>query len=384
MKILVLGAGRVGSAMAVDLAKDSSFDVRVADRDTARLAQLEQSHGILGERVDFSLPGTVARAVRDADMVVSAVPGFLGFRTLRVILEESRPVVDIAFFPEDPFALDELAKRSGVTAIVDCGVAPGMSNLLTGYASSQLDSTSSVAIYVGGLPEQRIGPFEYRAVFSPIDVIEEYTRPARVVQDGHIVIHDALADSEIIHFDGIGDLEAFTTDGLRTLAQTIAAPDMIEKTLRYPGHADKIRLLREIGLFSDVPVEIDGTGSIRPIDLTTALLFPLWELKPGEQDLTIMRIQVRGMKDGAPLRYTYDLLDRFDTETNTTSMARTTGYTATAAVRMAAEGLFSEPGIHPPEHIGRRADCVRFMLDKLAERGIVYRESIRRLEPGQP
>lgn len=376
MKTVVLGAGRVGSAMAVDLARDKRFDVRVADRDTSQLARLEQAQGIRGERVDFSLPSTVARAVQDADLVISAVPGFLGFRTLRAIIEAGKNVVDIAFFSEDPFELDELAQHAGVTAIVDCGVAPGMSNLLVGHASSLLDQTESVTIYVGGLPENREGPFEYRAVFSPIDVIEEYIRPARIVKDGKIVVREALSEIEILHFPEAGDLEAFNTDGLRTLADTIDAPNMIEKTLRYPGHAEKMQLLRDMGLFSTEEVELQDGTSMRPIDLTTKLLFPLWELKEGERDLTVMRIQVSGIKDGTTVRYTYDLLDRFDEVSGTTSMARTTGYTATMAARMMAAGLFDKTGIHPPEFIGRVPECVDFMLDGLRDRGIVYRESI--------
>ena len=376
MKILVLGAGRVGSAIAVDLAKDDRFEVRAADRDDARLRSLEDAYGILGERVDFSLPTTVTRAVGHADAVISAVPGFLGYRTLQAVLAAARPVVDIAFFPEDPLTLDEEAKRAGVPAIVDCGVAPGMSNVLVAHADRRLDTTTSVAIYVGGLPETRVGPFEYRAVFSPIDVIEEYTRPARVVVDSSVTVRDALSDVEIIHVPGVGDLEAFTTDGLRTLVGTIDAPQMIEKTLRYPGHAAKVQLLRDIGLFSPEPVNLADGSSVRPIDVAAALLFPLWQRQPGERDMTVMRIRVEGVKDAQRTCHTYDLLDRFDADTDTTSMARTTGYAATMALRLVVDGRFTDPGVHPPETLGRRPECVEFLLHGLADRGITYQESI--------
>jgi saccharopine dehydrogenase-like NADP-dependent oxidoreductase len=376
MKTIVLGAGRVGSAMAIDLAKDENFDVRVADRDTGQLARLEQSHGILGERVDFSLPSTIARAIQNADLVISAVPGFLGYQTLQTVLEAGKNVVDIAFFPEDPSELDALAKKNGVTAIIDCGVAPGMSNMLIGHASSELDKTDSIAIYVGGLPTNREGLFEYRAVFSPVDVVEEYTRPSRIVIDGEVIVRDALSEIEILHFPEVGDLEAFNTDGLRTLAHTINAPNMIEKTLRYPGHAEKMQLLRDMGLFGTEEIELKSGVSVRPIDVTTELLFPLWEMKEGERDLTVMRIQVDGIKDGNPHSFTYDLLDKYDETTGTTSMARTTGYAATMAARMLREGLFNEPGVYPPEFVGRIPACVQFVLDGLRERGIVYRETI--------
>jgi lysine 6-dehydrogenase len=375
MEIVVLGAGRVGSAMAVDLAKEGTFEVRAADRDAARLANLLERHGVRGERVDFSLPSTVARAIEGADLVVSAVPGFLGFRTLQAIIESETNVVDIAFFPEDPFELDRLAKEHGVIAVVDCGVAPGMSNLLVGHADALLDRTESVAIYVGGLPTQRIPPYEYRAVFSPIDVIEEYTRPARLIAGGQLVTEPALSHLELLDFEDVGTLEAFLTDGLRTLARTIDAPDMIEKTLRYPGHAEKIGLLRETGFLSDAPIDVDG-HDIRPIDLSTALLFPIWELKEGEEDLTVMRIEVEGTAQDQRTRYTYDLLDRYDPVTRTTSMARTTGYTATMTVRLLASGRWDQPGIVPPEFIGRDPKSVEFILAGLRERGIEYRETV--------
>lgn len=378
MNIVVLGAGRVGSAMAIDLARDDTFDVRVADRDAGRLARLDQAYGIPGERIDFSLPSTVVRAVSDADAVVSAAPGFLGFRTLQAALKTGKPVVDIAFFPEDPFRLDELARENGVTAIVDCGVAPGLSNLLVGQAASQLDQTDAVSIYVGGLPETRAGLFEYRAVFSPIDVIEEYTRPAGIVKDGVFMTREALSERELLHFDETGELEAFCTDGLRTLTRTIDAPNMIEKTLRYPGHAEKMKLLRDIGFFSEDALRLPDGSSIRPIDLTTSLLFPLWELQEGERDLTVMRIHVDGRIGSVPTRYTYDLIDRYDDATRTTSMARTTGYVATMMLRALADGLYSEPGIHPPEHIGACAQCVEFIREGLEARGVRYRDSVLR------
>jgi len=283
--------------------------------------------------------------------------------------------VDIAFFPEDPFTLNKLAKEKGVIAIMDCGVAPGMSNILIGYVDHLLDETESVHIYVGGLPIVRQWPYEYKAVFSPLDVIEEYTRPARFVENGRVVTRPALTDLERVDFEGVGTLEAFNTDGLRTLIQTIPAPNMKEKTLRYPGHAEKMAVLRETGFFSQEPIKVNGI-SVRPIDVTASLLFPMWELKPDEEDITIMRVVVEGRRENKRLRYTYDLFDRFDRKTLTTSMSRTTGYTATAVVRLLAEGLYDRFGISPPEYLGQKPECVQFILERLKERGIIYKESI--------
>ncbi len=374
MNIVVLGAGRVGRTMAIDLAKESRFHVLVADRDAKSLDSLRASHGIDGEKIDLSLASAVRKVIVKADFVVSAVPGFLGFRTLEAVLESGKNVVDIAFFPEDPFALDELARAKKVTALVDCGVAPGMSNLLVGRAASQLERTDRVRIYVGGLPAVRRWPYEYQAGFSPIDVIEEYTRPARVVRNRKVEVVPALSEVESIDFPGLGTLEAFVTDGLRTLASTIDAPDMIEKTMRYPGHAERMRMLRETGFFSETPMDVDGV-SVRPIDVATRLLFPMWQMKEGDEDVTIMRIVVEGAGKKGLTRMTYDLVDRFDRATGTSAMARTTGYTATTAIRMLAAGKWDEPGIVPPERLGQSAACTEFMLSGLRERNIVYRES---------
>jgi len=265
-----------------------------------------------------------------------------------------------------------------VTAIVDCGVAPGMSNVLIGYIDHLLDKTETALIYVGGLPEVRQWPYEYKAVFSPIDVIEEYTRPARYVENGNLVTRPALSDAEYLDFPNIGTLEAFNSDGLRTLAETIDAPNMKEKTLRYPGHIEKMAVLRETGFFNKEEIDIKGI-KISPLEFTSKLLFPKWQLKEGESDITVMRVIVEGTKDGEKLKYTYDLFDRLDKETNTHSMARTTGYTATMAIRMLAKGLYEEKGISPPEFIGRKPECVRFILKGLEDRGIFYKESIERL-----
>ena len=375
MKIIVLGAGLVGGPMAVDLALEDRFDVTVADINPTALDKLAAQADITPLETDLSKPDQITELVRGYDFVVDAVPGFMGFQTLKAIIQAGRNVIDIAFFPEDPFLLDDLAKEMGVVAIMDCGVFPGMGSALIGRAARRLDSVESVLTYVGGLPEVRQWPWEYKAVFSPIDVIEEYTRPARYVENGALVTRPALSDPELIDFPEVGTLEAFNTDGLRTLIQTIGAPNMKEKTLRYPGHIDKMRLLRESGFFSEEPLEVNGQ-MVRPLDFTGKLLFPQWQLGPGEGDITVLQIMIEGQKDGRQVHYRYDLLDRFDHETGTTSMARTTGYSATIALRLVADGLYDHKGISPPEYLGREPGCVPYLLKGLEERGMKYDESI--------
>ncbi|MFC1782279.1 saccharopine dehydrogenase family protein [Planctomycetota bacterium] len=379
MKVIVLGAGLVGGPMALDLAWDSQFEVGAADVNKDALDKLKKHTSIATKQTDLSDPVHVKNLVADYDMVISAVPGYLGFLTLKAVIEAGKNVVDIAFFAEDPFQLDSLAKKNGVTALVDCGVAPGMSNILIGHVDKQLDQTESAVIYVGGLPKERQRPYEYKAGFSPIDVIEEYTRPARFVRNGQVVTKPALSDPELIEFPEVGTLEAFNSDGLRTLIETINAPNMIEKTLRYPGHIEKIAVLGETGFFRTDQIEVKGV-KIRPLDLTTQLLFPLWKLGEQEADFTVMRIIVEGIKDDAQLRITFNLLDRYDPTTRTHSMARTTGYTATAVLRMIGRGLYNRTGISPPEFIGRQPQCVDFIRRELQTRGIIYRETTEKIE----
>jgi lysine 6-dehydrogenase len=374
MKVIILGAGLVGGPMAIDLAKNGEFEVTVADIREEALAVLKTKN-IPVIKKDLSDPAEVEKLVSGYDMAINAVPGFMGYRTLEAIIRAGKNVVDIAFFPEDPFSLDELAIKNNVIAIMDCGVAPGMSNILTGYANHLLDETDTAITYVGGLPVVREWPYEYKAVFSPVDVIEEYTRPARYIENGHWVTRPALSDAEFLDFSGIGTLEAFNSDGMRSLGITIKAKNIKEKTLRYPGHIEKMAVLRETGFFSKEEIEIKGM-KISPLDFTAKLLFPKWKLKEGEEDITVMKVMVEGRKDGKNLRYTWDLFDRFDKATSTHSMARTTGYTATMALRMIAKGLYNRKGLSVPEYIGKFENCVEFMLKGLEERNVKYTQKV--------
>ncbi len=375
-RVIILGSGLVGAPMAVDLAKDSRFEVTAVDLDANALESLERErHPIKTIREDLSDTVRLKAIIEPFDLVISAVPGYLGFQSLKAVIESGKDVVDIAFFSEDPFALDDIARRNSVTAIVDCGVSPGMSSILVGHVDRLLDETHDVTIYVGGLPENREWPYEFKAGFSPIDVIEEYIRPARYLANGKTSVKPALSDPERIDFAGIGTLEAFNTDGLRTLLKTIPARNMKEKTLRYPGHVEKMAVLRETGFFNKDVIKVNG-AEIRPLDLTSKLLFPKWKMERNDRDITVLRLIVKGRKDGTRLRYLYEMLDRHDPATDTHSMARTTGYTATLALRMIADGLYRRKGISAPEFIGQQPGCVDFLRSGLKDRGIVYEETV--------
>ncbi|MBN1542262.1 saccharopine dehydrogenase NADP-binding domain-containing protein [candidate division KSB1 bacterium] len=374
MKILVLGAGRVGRVIAIDLNRD--YQVTCIDSDPQTLKHLAarepQVRIMCANAADHNL---IMGLAAESDLVVNALPGHLGFQTLRVLITAGKPIVDISFFAEDPFELEQLTRRYGVTAIVDCGIAPGLCNLLLGHHIDTMQVERYVC-YVGGLPVKRSWPYQYKAPFSPIDVLEEYIRPARMVVRGEQISKPALSDPEIIQCDKeIGALEAFNTDGLRTLLHTMNVPNMKEKTLRYPGHREIMRVFVKSGFLSKTPIDVAG-GSIRPIDMTSALLFPKWLLEEGEQEFTVMRVEISGREDGKPICYEYGILDRTDRETQTTSMARTTGYCCTAAVRLLLQGLFAHPGICPPETIGRNPEAVAFFIKSLAEHRIFLHKKI--------
>ncbi len=366
-KIVILGAGLVGGAIAADLVR--YCDVTAVDiREEALVAVAKK--GVRPLQKDLAMPGAVAEIVGPYDLVVGAVPGFMGYRTVQEVIRAGKNMVDISFFPEDPFSLDEEARENGVSVVIDAGVAPGMSNIFLGYYDAVMEVDRYVC-YVGGLPVIRQWPWEYKAVFSPIDVIEEYIRPARYVENGHLVVRPALSDTELIDFEGIGTLEAWNSDGLRTLLKTTRVPNMIEKTLRYPGTVEYLRVLRESGFFSYEPVEVGGK-KIRPIDMTARLLFPQWKMKPGEEDFTIMQVEIHGKKGGKEQTFIYTLLDRYDRETGVISMARTTGYTCTALVRLMLEERIGKQGIIPPEQVAQNEENFNFILEHLRERNIVY------------
>lgn len=377
MKIIVLGAGLVGSAIIQDLAEDKQYEILAVDLNKQSLDRISGFNGVSTRQTDLSDDKVISNLVSDADLVINAVPGFLGFQTLKQIIQAGKNVVDISFFGEDAFKLDELARKKGVTAIVDCGVAPGLCNIIAGYVTEKMDQVDSYLCYVGGLPEIREWPYEYKVVFSPTDVLEEYTRPARFVENGKEVIYPALSEVELLDFPEIGTLEAFNTDGLRSLLLTLDIPNMREKTMRYPGHANLMRVFRESGFFNQEKVEVDGQ-SVRPLSLTSSLLFDQWKMKDGDRDLTVMQVILEGKEGKDQVVYQYDLVDHYDQEKNVTSMARTTGYTCTIVARLLLEGSIPLTGICPPEKIGEISGLFEILLSEYQKRGINLKETITR------
>ena len=373
--ITVLGTGLVGKAIALDLA--NQHDVVAIDNNKRALDYLNSRNtAIKMVQADLAVESNIINNIKSADIVVSAVPGFMGYQTLKTIVGAGKNVVDIAFFPEDPMQLDELAKEREVTAIIDMGVAPGLSNLVLGFHSKDM-VVENFKCMVGGLPKNPKPPFNYKAPFSPVDVIEEYMRPARLVRNGKLISLPALSEIEHIEFENVGTLEAFNTDGLRTLINTFPdVPNMVEKTLRYPGHASLIQLLKDIGYLDTKNIQ-ESNKTNSPLDLSTALFKKHWELEPKEPEFTIMRINLSGQskQNTTAIDLQYDLYDEYNNETDIGSMARTTGYTCTAAVNLLLDETFDNKGIIPPETVGQDRNCYRKILSYYDDRGIQLRQT---------
>ena len=372
MNIAVLGAGMVGRTIAEDLSFQynvTSFDISDSNLSLLKKDNIKTIRADLGDFDNYS------NLLAAYDMVVCAVPGFMGYRALEAIIKAGKNVADISFFPEDALELDQLAKEKNVTAIVDCGVAPGMSNFILGRYNEEIE-IKSFDCMVGGLPKTRIKPFEYKAPFSPVDVIEEYTRPARYVENGHIITKPALSDAELINFEHAGTLEAFNTDGLRSILFTMShIPDMKEKTLRYPGHISLIQSLKEAGFFEEKEIEMNGI-KISPLKFTSKILFDSWKLQPREAEFTIMTVVLKGNKNGEAVTVEYFLYDEYDEATQTASMSRTTGYTCTAAVNLITKKMFTEKGVFPPELVGKHKACFDYVLNYLEERNVKWIKKI--------
>jgi saccharopine dehydrogenase-like NADP-dependent oxidoreductase len=369
--IIVLGAGMVGSTMAIDMAK--KHHVTITDFSKKALEKaVKKCDKLIPEILDVTNKTLLQKTIKPFDLVICAVPGFLGFETMKAIIEAEKNVVDISFFPENSLELSELAKEKNITAIVDCGVAPGMGNIILGYYNEKLKLTDFECL-VGGLPKIKKWPFSYKAPFSPVDVIEEYTRPARYVENGHIVVKEALSDCEFVDFENVGTLESFNSDGLRSIIFTMPhIKNMKEKTLRYPDHIEYIKVLKESGFFNEEKININGT-EISPLEFSSKVLFNEWKLGDTEEELTVMRITLKGTNEkGENKTIVYNLHDEYCPKTQTSSMARTTGYTATAAANMFLDGLFSEKGVFPPELVGKHKVCFNYILNYLKERNVIY------------
>ncbi|MGC9131206.1 MAG: saccharopine dehydrogenase family protein [Pyrobaculum sp.] len=343
MRVLLMGCGHIGRYIYEALSP--RHEVVAVDKGGACPEALAQD--------------ALEVAVGGYDLVINALPGNVSYKASRRALEAGVDVVDVSFYAEDPFALDEVARRAGARYIPDAGVAPGLSNVLAGRIVADLGRVDELGIYVGGIPERPVGPLGYSITWSPTDLIEEYTRPARVKRGGQVAAVDPLGDVELVH-SPLGLLEAFYTDGLRTLLKTLDVPNMYEKTLRWPGHLEKIKLLRDLGFMSE-------EGDPQPRLVTARLLA---RLKFDVRDVVYMRV----VGAGGVRKIQYEVLAR--PRDGWSAMQVAAGSVAVGMIYVVKD---LEPGVTPPEYIGMSNRLFPRLVATVRQQGVeIVQEVVER------
>jgi lysine 6-dehydrogenase len=354
MRYLVLGGGAQGSACALELVRRGVDHVVVADANVDRPSVLAP---YVGDRlelcsVDASDEAEVARLMTGVDAVACALPYYFNLDMARLAISAGAHFCDLGGNTElvdEQKGLHDDAVSAGVSVVPDCGLAPGMVNILAQGGIDSLDEVSDVRILVGGLPQHPVPPLNYQIVYSMEGVIDYYTTPVLVLEGGRVVEKEALTEVELVDFpEPVGQLEAFlTAGGISRMPYRYEGriPEMTYKTLRYPGHAAVMRAIRDLGLLDLEPVRV-GDVEIRPRDAFIAVVSPKLH-NPGSLDLVVMRVTVSGVYRGAPKRVTYELIDRYDEELGVTAMMRTTGYSLAVTARLQATGVI-DPGVRTP------------------------------------
>lgn len=372
MKILVVGCGKVGSEIARDLSGSDEVDSVVAmDASSQNLKLLRKRvpRKIKTVKLSLSQKTRFHDLLGKVDLVCGALPGRLGFDLMSETIKAGRDTVDISYTPRDAFLLQRGAKEAGCRVVPQCGVAPGFTNMCVGDASRKMDQMSSVRIFVGGLPEKPIPPLNYRIVFSLEDVVNEYSRPVQVIENGRRKKVGALSGRGLTSFPGVGRLEYFLTDGLGSLPRSYPRTiEMHEFTLRYPGHADMMETLRVLGFFERNLVRIGG-AEVEPRQLSIELLRPAMS-QGSPEDFLALRVDVRGVSRGKKAHLRYQLLDHYNRKSGVSAMARTTAYPCTSVALLVGRGMIKQTGIVVPERISEDNGLFQFVLNRLDEHGV--------------
>jgi lysine 6-dehydrogenase len=380
MRMLVLGAGLQGSACAYDLLQNPEVkEVRLADINIQQLPSFLAPYSgprLITTPLDVRDREAVLAVMRSSDAVMSAIPYYFNLELTKRAVEAGVHFADLGGNTDLVIGQKELdaeAKAKGITVVPDCGLAPGMVNVLAQYGIGQLDAVESVKIFVGGLPQRPAPPLHYQVVYSLEGVLDYYTTKSWIIRDGRGQQVDALSEIEHVEFgDGVGTLEAFhTAGGLSTMAFRYDGkiPTMEYKTLRYPGHAAIMAAIRELGLLDLEPVEVKGTKVV-PRDMFIATVGP--RLTRDAPDLVALRVEVRGSVAGTPRRLVWELVDRADEQHGISAMMRTTGYSLSITGQMQVRGEIKPHGVHTPD------ECVpapRYM-EELAKRGARIRQVV--------
>lgn len=378
MKVLIIGCGNIGSVSAQDLVKSvPSTEIVVADKNEKRakdVAEKIEKDNVSWTGLDTSNHGELVNTLKGFDLAMGFLPGKLGYGLCKACIDAGKDLVDVSYMAENPMTLNASAAKAGVTIVPDCGLAPGISNVLVGHAVGKLDEVKAVHVMVGGLPEKPVPPLGYTITWSPESLIDEYTRKVVIVKKGRKVEIEALSGVEAITFPKVGELEAFYTDGLRTLLYTMEnVEEMWEKTLRYLGHAEKIKAFQTLGFFDEKKINVEGVN-VSPRKLTVKLIGEkLW--KPEVKDIVVLKVEVVGVENGKKTSYSYHLLDNYDKKQGITAMARTTAYPASIVAQLMLKKAVKEKGVVPPEKIGMDKKLFSQFSDGLRKRGIKVSET---------
>lgn len=372
MKVLILGCGNIGSVAARALAEDmGSVEVVLADKDEAKAKEVARKIG--GENVswitlDVTNHKALVRTLEEFDLINGFLPAKFGFPLMKACIEAEKNLVDISYMLENPLTLNKEAEKAQVTIVPDCGLAPGISNFIVGHAVKKFDSVKAIRIMIGGVPEKPIPPLDYVVTWSSENLIDEYMRKVRIVKEGKRCEVEALEGLEAVEFPNVGKFEAFYTDGLRTLLYTFPnVYEMWEKTLRYPGHVEKIKLLKALGFFEDEELNVNGVF-VSPKKVTAKLLEK--KLRLNVRDLVLLKVEIIGSKDDSEMRGSYSLLFSYDAKKDVTAMAKTTAYPASAVAQLILKGRLKEKGVIAPEKIGMNDEFYQFIMNYLDKNGI--------------
>ncbi|MGC1122521.1 MAG: saccharopine dehydrogenase C-terminal domain-containing protein [Candidatus Methanofastidiosia archaeon] len=367
MKVLVLGAGMMGRALAHDLTR-SGVGTLIADANPRVVETVQELTGAEGDILDVTDGDSVAREMADCDVTVSAVPYFLNLDLASAAIRAGCHFCDLGGNTDivnRELALHDRAEKADVLIVPDCGLAPGMSNVLTALAIEEVDA-SQVAIRVGGLPQNPQPPFNYTLVFSVHGLLNEYIQKAVIIRKGVIQETESLTEVEDIKFPSFGVLEAFlTSGGTSTLVNTYKGQlDELDcKTIRYQGYCEKMRTLLDAGLGSEEPVSV-GNCMVKPRDVLGRVLERV--LPHQDEDVVLMRITARGKKGVTIL----EMVDYYSHKDRMTAMARTTAYPTSIIAQMIGKGTITKRGALPPEKTvpGRK------FMEELKKRDIVIKE----------
>jgi len=375
MKMLVLGAGYQGSACAYDLLQNPEVtEVRLADLHTEHLSEFLAPYSgnrLIFTPLDVRNTEAVRALMRECDAVMSAIPYYFNYELAEQAVAAGVHFADLGGNTEIVFkqkTLDLEAKKKGITVIPDCGLAPGMVNILAEHAINQLDTVETVRIFVGGLPQRPEPPLNYQIVYSLEGVLDYYTTLSWVLRDGKRTQVKALSEIEPVKFDGsIGELEGFhTAGGLSTMAFRYEGkiPTMEYKTLRYPGHARIMEAIRELGLLELNPVDVKGVKVV-PRDLVVAAIGPRLT-KPNGRDLVALRVFAEGTRGGKRTKVGWEMVDFYDEKHDISAMERSTGYSLSITGQMQVRGEIGKTGVFTPDE----AIPSEKYVSELAKRGV--------------